>query len=152
MAAGKLRMPLWQQNFSILALFIFLLRILLKSASKSTFFCFDVEIRFCTCVRSSMAFCTSLFADRSRVAASRILLVAAPCVILLCFAAENCKSHRNGGVKVANAALAAFFLILALFIFLLIFFSKRASKSSVSLLCVKVSLCKSLLCVKACCV
>ena len=60
-------------------------------------------------MRSSIAFCTSLFADRSRVAASRILLVAAACVILLCFAAENCKSHCNGGVRVANAALAAIF-------------------------------------------
>ena len=60
-------------------------------------------------VRSSIAFCTSLFADRSGVAASRILLVAAPCVILLCFAAESCKSHCNGGVKVANPALAAKF-------------------------------------------
>ena len=29
--------------------------------------------------RSSIAFCTSLFADRNGVAASRILLVAAPC-------------------------------------------------------------------------
>ena len=58
-------------------------------------------------VRSSFAFCTLLFADRSRVAASRILLVAAPCVILLCFAAESCKSHCNGGVKVATPALMA---------------------------------------------
>ena len=62
-------------------------------------------------MRSSIAFCTSLFADRSGVAASRILLVAAPCVILLCFAAESCKSHCNGGVKVANPALAANFLV-----------------------------------------
>ena len=60
-------------------------------------------------MRSSIAFCTSLFADRSGVAASRILLVAAPCVILLCFADESCKSHCNGGVKVANLALAAKF-------------------------------------------
>ena len=60
-------------------------------------------------MRSSIAFCTSLFADRSGVAASRILLVAAACVILLCFAAESCKSHCNGGVKIANPALAVKF-------------------------------------------
>ena len=60
-------------------------------------------------MRSSIAFCTSLFADRSGVAASRFLFVAAACVLLLCFAAESCKSHCNGGVKVANLALAAKF-------------------------------------------
>ena len=103
-------------------------------------------------MRSSIAFCTSLFADRSGVAASRILLVAAPCVILLCFAAESCKSHCNGGVRVANAALAAKFFDFGTIHFPVKFFSKRASKSSVSLLCVKVSLCKSLLCVNVCCV
>ena len=35
-----------QQIFAILALVIVLLKILLKSASKSSFFCFGVEIRF----------------------------------------------------------------------------------------------------------
>ena len=38
-----------QQISSILALVIFLLKILLKSASKSSFFRFGVEIRFWTC-------------------------------------------------------------------------------------------------------
>ena len=38
-----------QQIFSILALVIFLLKILLKSASKSFFFRFGVEIRFWSC-------------------------------------------------------------------------------------------------------
>ena len=38
-----------QQIFSILALIIFLLKFLLKSASKSLFFCFGVEIRFWSC-------------------------------------------------------------------------------------------------------
>ena len=38
-----------QQIFSILALVIFLLKILLKSASKSSFFRFGVEIRFWSC-------------------------------------------------------------------------------------------------------
>ena len=49
------------------------------------------------------------FADRSGVAASTFLVVAAACVILLCFAAQSCKSYCNGGVKVANPALAAKF-------------------------------------------
>ena len=66
-----------------------------------------LELRIATlcgaCVRSSTAFCTSLFADRSGLAAS------AAGVILLCFAAERCKSHCNGGVIVANLALAAKF-------------------------------------------
>ena len=61
------------------------------------------------CLRSSIAFCTSLFADRSGVSASKFLVVAAACVILLCFAAQSCKSHCNGGVKVANPALTAKF-------------------------------------------
>ena len=38
-----------QQIFSTLALVIFLLKILLKNASKSSFFCFGVEIRFWSC-------------------------------------------------------------------------------------------------------
>ena len=38
-----------QQIFAILALVIFLLKSLLKSASKSSFFCFGVEIRFWSC-------------------------------------------------------------------------------------------------------
>ena len=38
-----------QQIFSIFALMIFLLKFLLKSASKSSFCRFGVEIRFCSC-------------------------------------------------------------------------------------------------------
>ena len=38
-----------QQILSILALMIFLLKFLLKSASKSSFFRFGVEIRFWSC-------------------------------------------------------------------------------------------------------
>ena len=85
-------------------------------------------------VRSSIAFCTSLFADRSGVAASRILLVAAPCVILLCFAAESCKSHCNGGVKVANLALAAKFFHFGNIIFLFKIPFKKLFKIDVFLL------------------
>ena len=49
MAAWKLRTVLWQQIFFILALMIFLFKLLLKSASKSSFFRFGVEIRFWSC-------------------------------------------------------------------------------------------------------
>ena len=38
-----------QPIFAILAFVIFLLKIFLKSASKSSFFCFGVEIRFWSC-------------------------------------------------------------------------------------------------------
>ena len=58
---------------------------------------------------NSIAFCNSLFADRSGVAASGFLVVAAVCIILLCFSAKSCKSHCNDGVRVANRALAAKF-------------------------------------------
>ena len=40
------------------------------------------------------------------MAASSFLAAAAACIILLCFAAEGRKSQCNGGVKVANGALA----------------------------------------------
>ena len=48
-------------------------------------------------------------ADGSGTAASRFLAAAAAGRIVLCFAAESRKSHCNGGVKVANGALAAVF-------------------------------------------
>ena len=69
----------------------------------------QIATSFGACVRSSIALCTSLFADCSGVAASRFLVVAAACVMLLCFTAERCRSYCNGGVKVANLALAAKF-------------------------------------------
>ena len=67
-----------QQIFSILALMIFLLKILLKSASKSSFFRSGVEIRFWSYIsdavaRSSIVFCNSVSADRIVMAASRLL-------------------------------------------------------------------------------
>ena len=67
----------------------------------------QIARNFAACVRNSIAFCNSLFADRSGVAASRFLVVTAACVKCLCFSAESCKSHCNGDVRVANAALAA---------------------------------------------
>ena len=58
-----------QQIFAILALVIFLAKILLKSASKSSFFCFGVEIRFWSCnFRRCCVFCVLhllCFATRS---------------------------------------------------------------------------------------
>ena len=92
-------MVLWQQIFAILAMIIFLLRFLLKSASKSTFFGSGVEIPVLklqidgvVCCHS-VVFCTSVSADRSGMAASRFIVAAAACVILLCFGAESRKSH-----------------------------------------------------------
>ena len=67
-------------------------KILLKSASKSSFFRFGVEIRFWSCkslqfVKPSCAIllCFAIWcaADRSEAAASRILVAAAACVMLL---------------------------------------------------------------------
>ena len=125
-----------QQIFAILALVIFLLKILLKSASKSSFFCFGVEIlRFWSCnfrhhCASSSVFCNSVSADRIGMAASRLLGAVAACVILLSFAAEDRKSYWNGCIKAAKVICQQIFLILALIIFLLKFLLKSASKSS----------------------
>ena len=92
-----------QQIFAILALVIFLLKFLLKSASKSSFCRFGVEIRFWSCnFRSSIAFCNSVFADRIGMAASRLLGAATACVILLSFAAEDRKSYWSGRIKAAT--------------------------------------------------
>ena len=41
----------------------------------------------------SIVFCNSVFADRSGMAASRFIVAAAACVILLCFGAASRKSH-----------------------------------------------------------
>ena len=65
-----------QQIFSILALVMFLLEILLKSASKSSFSCFGVEIRLWSCNFR----CAYFY-----------------CVLQL----SLCRSHCSGCVKVA---------------------------------------------------
>ena len=62
-------------------------------------------------MHSSIVFCNAVSADRSGMAASRLLLAAAACVILLRFAAESRKSHCNGSVRRVNGALAANLLI-----------------------------------------
>ena len=140
MAAWDVWKVLWNSLFWILAPMIFLLKFLLKRASKSSFFCFGVEIpvlelqnrsNLWAAVHSSIVFCNSVSADRSGMAASRLLLAAAACVILLRFAAESRKSHCNGSVRRVKGALGnSLFWILAPMIFLLKFLLKRASKSS----------------------
>ena len=80
--------------------------------------------------RSSIVFCNSVFADRSVMAASRLLGAAAACVILLSFAAGHGKSYWNGFIKVAKVICQQIFSILALVIFLLQYLLKSASKSS----------------------
>ena len=52
-------------------------------------------------------FCNFMSSDRRGLAASKLRGAAAVCVTLLRFAAESRKSHCNGSVRVANAALAA---------------------------------------------
>ena len=80
-------------SFAAGSIVIFLLKILLKCASKSCFFRFGVEIypvlelQIRTPLRVVLAFCNSVCAHRIVVAALRLLPAAAACVILLSFAA-----------------------------------------------------------------
>ena len=118
----------WYSNFP--------LKILFKSASKSCFFYFGVDIPGFgaaisdTVARSSIVFCNSVSADRIVVAASRLLGAAAACVILLSFAAEYRKSYWSGCIQAAIVICQQIFAILALVIFLLKILLKSASKSS----------------------
>ena len=73
----KAAIVICQQLVSILALVSFLLKFLLKSASKSSFF------NFCCHSRSSIVFCNSVSADGIVMAASRLRGAAAACVILV---------------------------------------------------------------------
>ena len=79
---------------------------------------------------SSIVICNSVSADRIGVAASRLLAAAAACVILLSFAAEDCKSYWSGCIQAAIVICQQIFANLALVIFLLKFLLKNASKSS----------------------
>ena len=89
-----------QQIFSILALVIFLLKILLKNCFKIVFFSlwrrdpsgFGATISDAV-ARSSIVFCNSISADRIVMAASRLLRAVAAFVILLSFAAGLRKSY-----------------------------------------------------------
>ena len=127
-----------QQIFSILALMIFFLKILLKSASKSSFFRSGVEIhpvlelQFPTPLRVVLlCFVTlSLQIDRIVMAVSRLLRAVAALVILLSFAAGLRKSYWSGCMKAATVICQQIFSILALMIFLLKILLKSASKSS----------------------
>ena len=86
---------------------IFLLKILLKSASKSSFFRSGVEIHpsgFGATIsdavaRSSIVFCNSVSADPIAMAASKLLRAVAAFVILLSFAAGSRKSSWSGCMK-----------------------------------------------------
>ena len=94
-----------QQIFSILALVIFLLKILLKSASKSSFFAQASRSGFGATIsdaiaRSSLVFCNSVSADRIGMAASRLLLALAACV--MSFAAGSRTSSWTGCMKAAK--------------------------------------------------
>ena len=115
---------------------IFLLKILFKSASKSSFFRSGVEIlRFGATIsdavaRGSIVFCNSVSADRIVMAASRLLRAVAAFVILLSFAAGLRKSYWSGCMKAATVICQRIFSILALVIFLLKILFKSASKSS----------------------
>ena len=124
-----------QQIFSILALVIFLLKILLKSASNRLFFALASRSGFGPAIsdpvaRSSIVFCNSVSADRIVMAASRLLLATAACVILLSFAAGLRKSYWSGCMKAATVICEQIFSILALVIFLLKILLKSPSKSS----------------------
>ena len=59
--SGCIQAAKWicQQIFSILAVVIFVLKILWKSASKLFFFCFGVEIRFGAAIFDALALCRS---------------------------------------------------------------------------------------------
>ena len=125
-----------QQIFAILALVIFLLKILFKKCFKIVFFLLwrrdpVLELQFPTPLRIVLlVFCNSASADRIGMAASRLLGAAAACVILLSFAAEDRKSYWNGCIKAATVICHQIFAILALVIFLLKILLKSASKSS----------------------
>jgi len=85
-----------QQIFAILALAIFLLKVLLKSVSKSSFSALASRSGFGAAIadaiaRSSIVFRNAVSADRIVVAASRLLGAAAACVILLSCAAGSRK-------------------------------------------------------------
>ena len=93
---------------------IFLLKILLKSASKSSFFVLWRRRSGCgatisdAVARTSIAICNSVSADRIVMAASRLLRAVAVFVILLSFAAGLRKSYWSGCMR--HSDLSADFL------------------------------------------
>ena len=129
------------------------------NASKSFFFRFGAGIRFWSFnfwhrARSSIVLCKSVSADRTVMAASRILAAAAGCVIPLplSFAAGSRESYWSGCMKVAIVIWHQIFSILVLVFFLkcfkIVLFSlwRRARVLELQFL---LSLCtRKLLCVK----
>jgi len=101
-----------QQIFSILALVIFLFKLLLKSASKSRSG-FGAAI-FDGVARSSIVFCNPVFVNHIVVAAST----------------GHRKSYWSGSIKAAILICQQIFPILALVTYLLKFLFKSVSKSS----------------------
>ena len=95
----KAEIEICHEIFSILALAIFLVKVFEKCASKSSFFCFGVEIRFWSSISDAFARSSILFCNV--MAASRLLGAAAACVILLSFRAGHRKSYWSGCIKVA---------------------------------------------------
>ena len=96
-----------QQIFSILALVIFLLKILLKVLQNRLFFALASRSGFGATIsdavaRSSIVFCNSVSADQIVVAASRLLPALDAWVILLSFAAGLRKLYWSGCMKAAT--------------------------------------------------
>ena len=79
--------------------------------------------------RTSFVFCNSISPYRIVMAASRLLGVAAACVILWSFAAVHSKSYWTGCIKAAIVICQQIFSSLVLVIFLSKFLLKSASKS-----------------------
>ena len=79
--------------------------------------CWDTFCRNCFIQRMcstvlcchAIVFGNSVFANRSGMVASRFLVAAAGCMLLLRFAAESRESHCNGNVRRVNGALGANF-------------------------------------------
>ena len=89
-----------QRIFPILALMISLLKLFLKSASKSCLFPLASRSGFGAAIssavaRSSSVLWNSVSADRIVMAASRLLGATAACIILLSFAAGHRKLYWN---------------------------------------------------------
>ena len=107
-----------QQIFFILALVNFLLKILLESTSKSSFFRSGAESDFGATIsdalaRNSIVFCNSVSADRIVMAVSRLLRAVAAFIILLSFAVRLRKSYWSGCMKAATVICPQIFSILS---------------------------------------
>ena len=113
----KAALVICQQNFLILALVIFFLKFLLKTFQNHIFFALASRSGFraaiCVAVEgNSLVFCNSVSADRSGMAASRLLGAAAASVILLSSATEHRKSYWSGWIQAAIVICQEIFAIL----------------------------------------